>query len=396
MNRRVKTLVFFWMSCLLIIPGLKGTDNPTDQGETDNLMSKIDPSECSSIYVMEYDSGDVIFAQNEHERRSPASMVKMMLLYIVFDKIESGEISLTDILKTSAHASNMGGSQVYLKHNEEFTLKELLQAVIVKSANDAAMSIAEYIGGSSQGFVDLMNLKAAELSLENTHFETPHGLPPSKGQKSDYSSAHDLAILGRTLIQRFPELTEWGDVETMGFRNDEFIMTNTNRMIGSFEGCDGIKTGYHQDAGYCITATAVRDGVRIISVVMGCRGSKERFNEASRFLTLGFNLYSRRNVIQKGIIIDADIPVIDGEELQIKPVTAEDLELVLRNDKTDKIIKKTRLIKELTAPVQKGKQCGSIEILLDDKVLGAVDLIVGQDIDEVSFWGKILRAVGLN
>ena len=367
----------------------------TNQSDKGYKSLAIEQSVCKSVYVIEFESGDVIYAQEPHMQLPPASMVKMMLLYIVFEKIEQKEISIDDIVTVSAHASKMGGSQVYLKHNEKFTLRELIQAVIIQSANDAAMAIAEYIGGSDQGFVDLMNLKASELDLTDTHFETPHGLPPGRDQKSDLSSAHDLAVLGREIIMNFKELTQWGKVEKMGFRNGEFIMTNTNHLIGSFEGCDGIKTGYHREAGFCITSTAERNGVRVIAVVMACDGSKERFDEAARFLTLGFNLYSKKMIVEKGEQLNAEIPVIDGKSLFVKPVIATDLELVLKNDKLDNIVKKISLVKELNAPVETGARCGQIEIISDDHVLGQVELVANQQVESLSFMGKILRAVGL-
>jgi D-alanyl-D-alanine carboxypeptidase (penicillin-binding protein 5/6) len=384
----------------VLIPGiLAAEETPLPATPTStplpSYVTPLSPPCCRAAVVMEASSGDVIYKLNADQPLPPASMVKMMLIYIAMKRVQAGELHLTDLITTSAHASKMGGSQVYLKHGEQFTLEEMLQAVIIQSANDAAMAIAEHIAGSARGFVDMMNATAEELGMTHTTFHSPHGLPPARHQKSDLSSALDMAILARAIITEFPEVLKWSKSDQVGFREDTFIMTNTNKLIRSFPGCDGLKTGYYREAGFNVTATAKQKNVRIIVVVMGCHKGRERFEEAARLLRWGFDQYTEFTLIEKGDAIDKTIPVTDGIKVETTPTAASTVKAVVLKKRIGEIIRKIHLVSELPAPVEPGAKCGEITFLLDDRVLGHVDLVTDEAIPELGFWAKCLRFVGL-
>ena len=355
----------------------------------------IQPPDCSSAIVMEASTGDIVYEYNSHQPLPPASMVKMMVALITMEKVDSGELSLKAKITTSANASRMGGSQVYLKQGEEFTLEELMKAVMIQSANDAAVAIAEYIGGSSKGFVDLMNQKASQLGMSDSKFYSPHGLPPGKGQEADLVSAYDMAILARALVTKHPMVLKWSSMEKSDFRNGEFIMTNTNRLVSKFPGCDGLKTGYYRKAGFCLTSTAERNGIRIIAVVMGCEKAKLRFNEAARLLSWGFNLFTKVSLAQKNSVIEQSIPVIKGVKIETLPVIDQDLSVVMRKQDKDKVMLKTAMVKSLDAPVDSGQPCGNVTYFLGEKEIGKVGLITSEKIEALGFFGRLMRWVGL-
>ncbi len=384
------TIGFVLLNCL-IVTAVFSQDTPGRKSEFE-----IRPPDCKSAFLLEVSSGDVVYEMNSHEALAPASMVKIMVIYLTLEKIESGEIHLTDVITTSAKASKMGGSQVYLKQGETFTLEELLKAVIIQSANDAALAISEHISGTSGAFVDIMNQTAHEMEMLDTVYYTPHGLPPAANQTADLSSAHDMAILARQLVIKHPEIFQWSSQDKAEFRDGKFIMTNTNRLIGKFPGCDGLKTGYYRKAGFCITATASRKGIRMISVVMGCQKSQLRFDEAARLLSWGFNQYINFELIRKGDSAAQSISVINGVKQEIIPLASQTFTATIRKNATESIIKKTVLKRELSAPVEKDAPCGSILFMLGDKTLGEVPLISPEAVEELGLWGKMLRMIGFD
>ncbi|MBN1297792.1 D-alanyl-D-alanine carboxypeptidase [bacterium] len=386
MNKRV---VVWVLAMVLSIPAIRSADEST------GLIPPSPSEECRSAVVMECSSGEIIFEQNGRERLAPASMTKMMLVLIAMDRVTSGDLAMNDPITVSARASKMGGSQVYLAHNEIFPFEELMKAVIIQSANDASVAIAEHIGGSVEGFVDMMNAMAVKLGLEETTYQTPHGLPPGKDQEPDLTSARDLAVLARELIMRHPEILKWSCLDTEPFRDGKFLMTNTNRLIKQFAGCDGLKTGYYRSAGFCVTATAEQDGVRIITVVMGCEKGKTRFSEAARLMKWGLLQYRKMELIRAGTPCERAIPVVAGELVETTPVTVSSVAAVVRRDRMNEVIMKTTLDRELTAPVQTGQTCGTIAFLLGDHEIGRTELQTAEAIPALGWWGKLMRAVGL-
>ncbi len=325
-----------------------------------------------SAYVIDADTGLPLVAFNERERRPPASMIKMMTELLVLERVAEGDMSLDDTVKVSAQSSRIGGSQVYLRHGEEFTIRELLMALAIHSANDAAVALAEHVAGSVPAFVDLMNLRAADLGMTDSEFHSVHGLPPGPNQQPDLTSARDMATLGRELI-RHPEALEWSSMESAPFRNGEFTLHNPNKLVGKFRGLDGIKTGYTGPAGFCVTASAVQKGKRLISVVMGCETDNGRAVETTRLLGLAFNMYLQVDVVP---VAGADLPQVHpvkgGKTKTVPLVYAGSLSVsVLRGREAD-VVLKVEVPDDLTAPLPAGSEVGRAVAVLDGIEIGAV------------------------
>jgi D-alanyl-D-alanine carboxypeptidase (penicillin-binding protein 5/6) len=240
-----------------------------------------------SALVIEADSGKTLFEANADAKVYPASVLKLMDLYVILDRIEQGALKLDDMVQVTPEASKTGGSQVYLDPKEQFPVEDLIYALMVQSANDAAVALATHIGGSKEGFIALMNQKAQALGMKNSRFNSVHGLPPSDGQEPDVTTARDLAILCRELAKR-PEALKYTGTQSKGFREDKFIMRNHNKLLTQVAGCDGFKTGYYEAAGFSIAATAKKGGVRIITLVMGSKDRKMRDAKAMELLAKGF------------------------------------------------------------------------------------------------------------
>ncbi len=242
-----------------------------------------------SALVIDADTGKVLFSEQADTVVYPASVLKLMNLLVILKQLEQGKLKLDDMVKVTVEAAKTGGSQVYLDPKEEFPLEELLYALAVQSANDAAVALAVHVGGSKEGFIALMNQQAAELGMKSSHFHSVHGLPPAEGQKPDETTASDLAILCRELAKR-PEALKYTGTKERGFRDNKFMMRNHNHLLGAVDGCDGFKTGYYEAAGFSIAATAKRGGVRVIAIVMGSKDRKVRDAKASELIAKGFAL----------------------------------------------------------------------------------------------------------
>jgi D-alanyl-D-alanine carboxypeptidase (penicillin-binding protein 5/6) len=242
-----------------------------------------------SALVIDADTGKTLFAENAEAKVYPASVLKLMDLYVILDRLEQGALKLDDMVQVTPEAAKTGGSQVYLDPKEQFSVEDLIYALMVQSANDAAVALATHIAGSKEGFVALMNQKAQELGMQNTRFHSVHGLPPSEGQEPDVTTARDLVILCRELAKR-PEALKYTGTQTKGFREDKFVMRNHNKLLTQVAGCDGFKTGYYQAAGFSIAATAKKGGVRIITLVMGSKDRKVRDAKASELMAKGFTI----------------------------------------------------------------------------------------------------------
>jgi D-alanyl-D-alanine carboxypeptidase (penicillin-binding protein 5/6) len=242
-----------------------------------------------SAIVVDADSGDVLYADRADRTAYPASVVKLMNFLLVLEEIEAGRLELTDEVHVTAEAARMGGSQVYLAENEIFTIEDLLYALMIQSANDVAVALAIHVAGSRQEFVELMNARAASLGMKSTRFTSPHGLPPSRGQSPDTTTARDIAVLAREVVAR-SEALRYTSTQVREIRDGKFVMRSHNKLLDMVEGCDGLKTGYYWKAGFSVAATAERDGLRVIAVVLGSESSRTRDREAAKLLGRGFEL----------------------------------------------------------------------------------------------------------
>jgi D-alanyl-D-alanine carboxypeptidase (penicillin-binding protein 5/6) len=376
----IATLAVAWAQCACALDGVAAEAG---------LPAPMTGSFYSAV-VLEPDTGDLLVAERPHDSREPASMVKMMTELILLEAAGRGEISLSDTVNISGRASRVGGSQVYLKQGEVFTIEQLLMALAIHSANDAATALAEHHAGTTEAFVDLMNARARELGMNDTQFHSVHGLPPGKGQLPDVSSAYDMALLASELVKH-PEALRWGSTPTAPFRDGEFTLHNPNHLIGKFRGLDGLKTGYHRGAGYCLTATAVQKDRRLIAVVMGAPTDRQRASEASRLLTFGFNLYSRQTLLDPKREQLSPLKVKDGKAREVPLAYAESMTLSLRKDQVGAVTIEKHLADAVTAPVEVGQVVGKAVAMLSGKEVAEVPIVATERVAEGSFLDKLLH-----
>ncbi len=335
--------------------------------------------------VIDRDSGRVLFAQNEHLQWPPASMTKMMTLLITMERVRDKAVGLDDVVTASAWASKIGGSQVYLREGERFPLRELLKAIVVASANDGAVAVAEYVAGSTDAFVDLMNQRAQQLGLTETEFHSVHGLPPGAGQQPDLMSAADLAIVARKLAE-FPEVMEWAKLPDAPFRDGQLQMRNTNHLVRTYPGADGLKTGYYAAAGFEVTATATREGLRLLAVVLGAPTKRGCFDEAAKLLSKGFAGYRAIAAAKAGQPVGNAITIAGGSVPSLTVVAADDLRLTVPRAEAADVKIEVDVPPSLSAPIKKGQVVGAVVARRGDQQLGRVNVVASRDVESTSWW----------
>jgi serine-type D-Ala-D-Ala carboxypeptidase (penicillin-binding protein 5/6) len=344
--------------------------------------------------VMETNSGKILEEENGHEKRGPASMVKLMVADIVMEKLTRGEIHLTDKITASRAASKIGGSQVYLKEGEEFTLEELMQGMMIHSANDAAHAIAEFVSGNVDDFVALMNEKAKDLKMADTEFHTVHGLPPGKDQKEDLTSCYDLALLARAVV-RYPKLMEWTSTKQGEFRGGKFVLSNTNKLLAKMPEVDGLKTGYYRSTGFNITATAKKGDLRLVVVVMGSSTGKLRDEFALGKFKTYFAQYVVTPLVKKGDPVEKEVFLEDGKYKKIKGVCASDFSYPLLKSKKKEIKRLLNMPDRIKGEVKEGQKLGEIKFQLDDEVIGKVDVVSTVFVPKANLFTRFFRKLGL-
>lgn len=349
-------------------------------------------AECGSAVCVLADSGLPVREYNPEEIRPPASMVKLMLMLMVCEGIQEEKWTLDTPIPVSRNAESMGGSQVYLKEGEEWKLGDLLGALCVASANDAAMAIAEGLWKTKENYLEAMNKRAQALGMTHSVFNSVHGLPPDKGQEEDKTCAHDMAILARTCTQE-PLIMEWVGLKELTFREGEAVKYNTNRLLWDLEGCDGLKTGFTRAAGWCVSVTAERDGIRLVAVVMGCRTGSGRFNLAAEILEEGFRETERVRLLAKGAPVDPEVPVQNCTVPGTRLTVPEEVWITIpKSAKADlKMLTETPAL--LRPPVEAGETLGNLRIALGDTVLAQAPLTLAEPLKPASLRWKLVRSV---
>jgi serine-type D-Ala-D-Ala carboxypeptidase (penicillin-binding protein 5/6) len=342
----------------------------------------------AAAVLMEAGTGALLFAHNAHTQRSPASTQKLLLELVVMDQVAAGRYSLEEEVLVSARASGIGGSQVFLKQGEVFHLEELMEAVIIPSANDACVALAEHVGGSVEGFVDMMNAQARDLDLAHTHCVNVHGLDDTPMDDRNLTTAHDLAQIARALIV-YPRILSWSSTRYKPFRNGEFMLYTTNKLLGKYRGLDGLKTGYTRRAGSCLVATARRDSMRLIAVVLGARSERIRDREIARLLSWGFNNFSRVPLAQAGQLMGT-VALDWGHEPEVRVITRDTAFAVLSPEQERLLARQMELVKERPAPVEAGDALGQLRITLGDSLLAVVDIVAEKSVGRMSVWEKML------
>ena len=341
--------------------------------------------------LMEPSTGTVLYEKNGEEQRSPASITKIMTLLLIFEALEDGQITLEEEAVTSAYAKSMGGSQVFLEEGEKQTVETLIKCIVVASGNDASVVMAEHLAGSEEEFVKRMNEKAGELGMLHTQFEDCCGLTDSE---EHYTTASDVAIVSRELITRFPRILEYSSIwmgniiHKTAQGEKEFCLTNTNKLIRSYEGCVGLKTGSTSVAKYCVSAVAQRGEMTLLAVVMGAPDAKVRFKDAAALLDYGFgkcNLYLDENRKNPD-----PVPIKGGVKAEVScRYTGEFRYLDTEGKNLSQIEKKIVYMKNLQAPVKKGDIVGEAQYLLDGKVIGKTDIVAAKSVKKAGLWDYI-------
>jgi serine-type D-Ala-D-Ala carboxypeptidase (penicillin-binding protein 5/6) len=367
---------------------VKTPAKPQSAKQTLPAPEKVPP--YKAFIVEEAETGMVIEGDNVHQKCWPASITKLMLASVVLDKLKNGQIKLDDKVTVSPEASSMGGSQVYLKPGEAFSLDEMMRAVMVASANDAAYAVAEFIAGSRNAFVDMMNEKARQLNMVDSQFQSMHGLPPSKDQEPDISSPADLAILARELVKH-PQLLAWTSLKTEPFRDGTLIMRNHNNLMNRFSGMDGLKTGFYREAGYSIVATAKRNDLRLIAVVMGSPAAKTRDGIVDEKLKKAFGQYEMVSVVKQGDTIEKDIALPDGKQKTLKPVAASGFSFPLARDKKKLLSKTLDLPDQVKGEIKQGQRMGEMVIRFNNEDVGKVELVSPVQVPKRSFLSRIFN-----
>lgn len=357
--------------------------------DADNPIKKVETAEpeltinAKSTVLMERSTGTVLFEFAADEQMPPASITKIMTLLLVFEAMDSGKFSLETKVTASEYACSMGGSQIWLEPGEVFTVNELLKAAAISSANDACVALAEMVSGSEETFVALMNERAQELGMKNTVFKNCTGLDA----EGHVSTARDIAIMSAELLKH-KDIRNYSTVWMDSLRNGETELTNTNRLVRFYKGCTGLKTGSTDEAGCCLSASAERNGMELISVTLGSPNTNERFASARKLLDYGFANYEIIPVnVPEGEL--HDIPVSHGTEDFVKPVFGKSGSILLKKGQKDKITQKVTLTESVDAPVQAGQTLGKVEVSLDGKVIGEYNVVAENSVDKMSFFKAI-------
>ena len=345
------------------------------------------PVTSRAALLMEKTTGQVLFAQNEHEALEPASVTKVMTLLLTMEAIDSGTIAYDDVVTVSAYAAGMGGSQVFLAEGEQITVEELLKAVCVASGNDAAVALAEHVAGVTELFVEQMNNRARELGMKDTHFVNCTGLTA----EGHVTSAHDIALMSRELLLHHPEVRNYTTIWMDTLRNGTFGLSNTNKLIRFYEGATGLKTGFTQEAGYCISATAERDGMELIAVIMKAPDKDTRSSDAKALLSYGFAAYTLAPAAPEEPL--PPVPVAMGTQDAVQPVLeTPEATVLLEKAAAGGLTREVRLEPSVAAPVTAGQVLGELTLKSGGDTVLTVPLTAGEDVARRS-WGQIFTSL---
>ncbi len=372
----MKKLILLCM-CLLVVPMYRV--------KADEVA--LAPNAKSAIMI-EASTGTILFEKNAHEKLAPASMTKMMSMLLIVESIDKGIIKWDDMVTVSENASGMGGSQILLETNEQMSVKDLFKGIAVASGNDAVVAMAEKIAGTEDNFVSMMNKRAKELGLKNTNFKNPHGLE----EANHYSSAYDMGMIAKELVKH-EEIFQYTSIYEDYLRkgtNRELWLVNTNRLVRFYKGVDGLKTGYTKEAGYCLTATAKKDGMRIITVVMGEEDSKIRQKETTEMLDYAFAQYEVENLLSTKSEL-GKVEIEKGKNKYITVVPSEDVSLLHKKTEEKKTATYDLHLSKIKAPIKKGDVIGSLDVKVDNNVIRKISVTVNEDTQKANFLDLYLR-----
>lgn len=349
--------------------------------------------QASAAVLIDADTGTVIYQQDAHKELPPASVTKIMTMLLAMEAEDAGKVKLTDQVTISDYAASMGGSQMYMEPGEVHTLEELMQGIAMVSANDACVAVSEYIAGSEDVFVEKMNQRAEALGMRDTHFVNTNGLPVA----DHYTSAYDIAVMSRELLKHEetrPWFTTWQATIKVGLpgKEKEFGLTNTNKLLKQFPGACGIKTGFTQEAGYCLSAAATRENTTLIAVVLGAESSKSRTAEISKLLNYGFSSYASVTLAEKGEKVK-EVQVDKGNPYHFYAVTAEKATAFVRKGEEQSVKKKVIIEKNIKLPLKKGGKVGRMDIYSGKKKISSCALVSDRAVGKADFLTYYMRKI---
>ena len=341
-----------------------------------------------SALLMDMTTGTVLYEHNPHEKLPPASVTKVMTMLLIMEAVDSGKIGWEDTVAVSEAAAAKGGSQIYLKVGETMSVTDMVKSIAVSSANDCACAMAEHIAGSEAAFVELMNNRAAELGMGDTHFVNCTGLDDDPQAKEHLTSAYDIAVMSRELMKNHPDIQKFTTIWMDTVRDGAFGLSNTNKLIRFYPGATGLKTGFTSGAGYCLSATAQRDGLSLVAVVMGCATSQERFAACKSMLDYGFANYG---LAVPELPETSAVPVRLGVQNEVLAVPAEGLELLVEKQQLRQITTHLQLVEEVKAPVSKGQKLGTLTVKAGEQVLAQVNMVASDSVSRLTWSDVFLR-----
>ena len=380
----MKKICFFIICFIMFIPFVKA-ETMNNEKVSDGIIN-----DGKSAILIEASSGKILYEKNSHERFAPASMTKIMSMILIMEEIEKGKLKWDEVLTVSEYASSMGGSQIFLEPNEKMSGKYLFKAVAIGSANDATVVFAERISGTEEKFVEKMNKKAKKLGLKDTNFKNSTGLDAA----NHYSSAYDMAYMAKELV-KYEKIFEFTTIYEDYLRqntDNKFWLVNTNKLIKTYEGADGLKTGYTKEAGYCLTATAKKNNMRIIGTIMGSSESKSRNSNMSRLLDYGFNSYEMQTEANTGdVILKKKLSKAENEEIKIVP--KDNLSVLIKKGEEKKSLNYEMKLDKLKLPIKKGDKIGTLILKDGNKSINQVDLTVLEDVKRASILELYKRSI---
>ena len=345
-----------------------------------------------SAVLMDLATGTVLYEVNAHQPMAPASVTKVMTLLLIMEAIDSGKIGWQDMVTASEAAAAKGGSQVYLKVGETMSVEEMVKSIAVSSANDCACAMAEYIAGSEAGFVERMNQRAQELGMENTHFVNCTGLDDDPSAAEHLTTAYDIAVMSRELLLNHPDIKRFTTIWMDTVRNGSFGLSNTNKLVRFYEGTTGLKTGYTSSAGHCLSASAQRDGLELVAVVLHCASSADRFQSAKALLDYGFANYALVPVQDEAAL--PAVPVVLGAQEAVKPVISGPEQLLIAKEQKQSITRGVTLEPSVRAPVSQGQRLGTLTVRAGDEVLAEVPLVAETAVTRLTWKDLFLDFLG--
>lgn len=344
---------------------------------------------AKSVVLMEVSTGQILYENNSHEKLPPASITKIMSLLLIFEAIDQGKLGLDNVITASEHACSLGGSQIWLEPGETMTVDELLKASVIASANDATVALAETVAGSEEAFVALMNQKAQQLGLKDTHFVNCHGLDV----EGHYTSAHDVAVMSCELIKH-DLVKKYSTVWMDSLRGGKTSLVNTNKLVRFYDGCTGLKTGTTSQAGSCVAATAMRDGMEIVAVVMGAASSKDRFNGARKLLDYGFANWSKVDVkVDESLL--KNVPVKGGLKKDVAIRAEGNSSILVAKGRQNDVVQNITLAEMVEAPVEQGQQLGQVHLMLDDEEVGIIPILAVESVGKMTFKAAYIRLLAV-